>query len=224
MGGLLLTGLFIGMRHALEADHVAAVTALAGGNRSLAQTIRIGGAWGLGHTVTLFLFGSIALLMDMTMPGHLAKGLELAVGFMLLGLGADVLRRAFWQRPSNRKSGVLPRSGRDLLTVGEGGRADSPAARGFPWRALLVGLMHGMAGSAALILLVLESVTSPLRGLLYILTFGVGSMLGMSLLSAAIGIPMQVSAKRLTWAYPGVQVSIAVLTLGTGVFVLCRHS
>ncbi|OQX43499.1 MAG: urease accessory protein, partial [Candidatus Sedimenticola endophacoides] len=98
MEGLLLFGLLIGMRHALEADHLAAVASLVSRRQSLAETLRQGGAWGLGHTLTLFLFGSVVIFMDTVMPERLAAGLELAVGFMLVLLGADVLRRVVRER------------------------------------------------------------------------------------------------------------------------------
>ena len=76
MGSLLLIGLFIGMRHALEADHVAAVASLMNNRQSLKHTIKQGSVWGLGHTITLFLFGSIVIFMDWVIPEHLASGLE----------------------------------------------------------------------------------------------------------------------------------------------------
>ncbi|MCP4046046.1 MAG: urease accessory protein, partial [Gammaproteobacteria bacterium] len=95
---LLVLGLFIGLRHALEADHVAAVTSLTSQQRSLANSIRQGAAWGLGHTITLFTFGSVVIFMDTTMPDYLVEKLEIAVGIMLIVLGADVLRRMYRSR------------------------------------------------------------------------------------------------------------------------------
>jgi len=94
---------------------------------------------------------------------------------------------------------------------------------GFPVRALLVGLMHGMAGSAAVILLALETVESPMQGVAYILLFGLGSMFGMALLSVAISIPMHLSARRLSWAHHGMQLFIGGATIGMGVVVLLEN-
>ncbi len=96
--------------------------------------------------------------------------------------------------------------------------------KGFPLRALLVGMMHGMAGSAAVILLTLGTVTSPVQGMLYILAFGVGSIFGMALLSAVISIPLILSAKRLTWMHNGFQLVIGVLTIGIGFVMLFQNS
>ena len=98
MTGLLLMGLLIGMRHALEADHVAALVSLGRSNYSVGYNIRQGVVWGLGHSITLFLFGSGAILIGSAMPQRLAAGLECAVGIMLILLGADLLRRLVVER------------------------------------------------------------------------------------------------------------------------------
>jgi len=232
MGSLLLLGFFIGMRHALEADHVAAVASLVSRKQSLASAIKQGGVWGLGHTIALFLFGSVVIFMDQVIPEDLARGLELAVGLMLVLLGADVLRRVV--RGKVHFHGHRHASGHHHFHAhshaGEfparhtASRHDHEHPNGFPLRALIVGLMHGMAGSAAVILLVLGTVTSPLLGALYILTFGIGSLLGMALLSVVISIPMRLSANRLTWGYNAFLVLIGALTIGLGVLMLYENS
>ncbi|VAX06030.1 Nickel transporter UreH [hydrothermal vent metagenome] len=232
MGNLLLIGLFIGMRHALEADHVAAVASLTSQKQSLAHTIKQGAVWGMGHTLTLFLFGSIVIFMETIVPEELALGLEMAVGLMLVLLGADVLRRVI-----RNKIHFHSHQHSDGNThfhahshAGESSRQHKASAhghqhpQGFPLRALMVGMMHGMAGSAAVILLALETVSSPLQGMLYILTFGIGSIFGMALLSVIISFPMRLSATRLTWAHNSLQVVVGMLTMGLGVFVLFENS
>ncbi|MEW7980843.1 MAG: urease accessory protein [gamma proteobacterium symbiont of Phacoides pectinatus] len=227
MESLLLFGLLIGMRHAMEADHLAAVASLVSRRQSLVETLRQGGAWGLGHTLTLFLFGSVVIFMDTVMPERLAAGLELAVGFMLVLLGGDVLRRVVRERVHFH----VHKHGRERhfhahSHAGEA-RAEHdpehhhhPHPQGFPLRALLVGLMHGMAGSAAVILLALQTMTSSLQGVLYILVFGIGSMLGMALLSVVISLPMRFSAKRLTWAHNGLQLLVGIVTVVLGLLVI----
>ncbi len=232
MGNLLLIGLFIGMRHALEADHVAAVASLTSQKQSLAHTIKQGAVWGMGHTLTLFLFGSIVIFMETIVPEDLAQGLEMAVGLMLVLLGADVLRRVIRNKihfhshqHSDGNSHFHAHS-----HAGESRRQHKASAhghqhpQGFPLRALMVGMMHGMAGSAAVILLALETVSSPLQGMLYILTFGVGSIFGMALLSVIISFPLRLSATRLTWAHNSLQVIVGTLTMGLGIFVLFENS
>ncbi len=228
MGSLLLIGLFLGMRHAMEADHVAAVASLTSRNQSLAHTIKQGAAWGMGHTITLFLFGSVVIFMDTVIPADFAKGLEMAVGLMLVLLGIDVLRRVI--RDRIHFHGHLHDNGaRHFHAHSHAGepRSQHDASshthqhpRGFPLRALMVGMMHGMAGSAAVIVLALGTVDSPVQGLLYILIFGIGSIFGMALLSVIISFPMRLSAKRLTWAHNSLQILVGMMTIGLGVFVV----
>ena len=95
---LLSLGFLLGMRHALESDHVAAVASLATRSRSMGDTLRQGAVWGAGHTLTLFIFGSLVLLLDTVIPETLARVLEFMVGLMLIGLGIDVLRRQLSER------------------------------------------------------------------------------------------------------------------------------
>ncbi len=228
MANLLLLGLFIGLRHALEADHLAAVASLTSQKQSLSNSIKQGVAWGIGHTITLFTFGSIVIFMDTVMPNYLAEKLELAVGIMLIVLGLDVLRRVIRSKlhfhshhhtngdfhfHAHSHSGQEVRQHKNL-------KHDHQHAKKIPMRALMVGLMHGMAGSAAVILLTIEAGTSPLQGMLYILLFGIGSMIGMALLSVAIALPLRVFAKQLTWAHNGFQVLIGFLTVSLGILVL----
>lgn len=230
-GSMFLVGLFLGMRHALDADHLAAVASLLSRKQSLAHTLRQGSAWGLGHTLTLLLFGSIVISMDTVVPTRLAHGLEAAVGVMLLLLGGDVLRRLVRDKVhfhTHRHTGgtvhfhAHSHAGESLREHGDSSHHHQHPC-GFPMRALLVGLMHGMAGSAAVILLALESVESPLQGIIYILVFGLGSMLGMALLSLVISFPIRFSAHRLTWAHKGLQFCIGVVTMGMGAFVLMEN-
>ncbi|HFD80435.1 MAG TPA: urease accessory protein [Gammaproteobacteria bacterium] len=225
--GLLSLGFLLGMRHALETDHVAAVASLATRSASVRETIRQGAVWGLGHTLTLFAFGSVVLLMDTVMPQRLAQGLELAVGVMLVGLGIDVLRRVIRERihfhVHRHDDGV--RHFHAHSHAGERGHPElhhHQHVRGFPLRALFVGLMHGMAGSAALILLTLQTVQSPLTGLLYIALFGIGSIAGMAALSAIIAVPLRYSARGLTWLHNGLQLGIGAMTLAIGALVVYR--
>ena len=219
---LLLLGFLLGMRHALETDHMAAVASLATGSTSVTDTIRQGTAWGMGHTLTLFIFGSMVLLVDSVIPQRLAQGLEFAVGVMLVLLGIDVLRRVIRVRihfhvhlHDNGTRHVHAHS-----HAGEDGhpaihRHHHPARVAFPLRALFVGLMHGMAGSAALILLTLQTVDSAWAGMFYIALFGIGSIAGMAVLSIVIALPLRYSASGLTSLHNTLQVVI-----GTGTMII----
>ena len=224
---LILMGFLIGMRHAMEADHVAAVATLATRSSTLRQSALQGAAWGMGHTLTLFVVGSIALLADSVIPARLAAGLELAVGIMLIGLGADVLRQLYRKRMhfhahqhENGKQHFHAHSHQ-----GEAAHAASAHnhrhRNRFPYRALFIGLMHGMAGSAALILLTLQTVESLQQGLLYIALFGGGSIIGMALLSMMIALPLRRhSASQMTWLYHSLHGLVGVFTLSVGALIV----
>jgi ABC-type nickel/cobalt efflux system permease component RcnA len=222
---VLLMSLLIGMRHALESDHLAAVASLATRSPSLRQTVRLGATWGLGHTLTLFLFGSVVLWMDTVMPERLAHWLEFAVGLMLVGLGIDVLRRLWRERVHFHVHRHSDGTVHFHAHSHQGQRAhDTDAHRhehpqGFPLRALLVGLVHGMAGSAALILLTLQTLHDPWLGMLYMLVFGIGSILGMAAVSVVIAWPLKATGRRLTWAHNGLQATIGLFTLGSGLWI-----
>lgn len=216
---ILLVGFLLGLKHATEADHLAAVATLAAGRQSLAQTMRQGLAWGVGHAITLMLFGGIVLLLGKTIAPTLERTLELVVGLMLIALGADVLRRLVRQKVHFHAHDHAP----DVRHVHAHSHADqSPgvvrhdalghdhehAQLGWlPLRALMVGMMHGMAGTAALILLSLEAVQSFSMGMVYIALFGFGSIAGMALLSAMIALPLRLSVGRLTGLHHGITVT-----------------
>ncbi len=225
MLSLLMLGFLIGMRHALEADHLAAVAAISSRETSIRATIRHGAVWGLGHTTTLFLFGSVVIWMDSAMPQSLARGLEMAVGAMLILLGLDVLRRLLRDRihfhvhrhaDGQRHFHAHSHAGERDHAVSAHEHEHGP----FPWRTLFIGFMHGMAGSAALILLTLNQLDSNWLGMLYMLLFGIGSIVGMAAVSGIIALPLAASACRLTWLHNGLQASIGLFTTGLGGWVL----
>jgi hypothetical protein len=198
---ILLVGLLLGMKHATEADHLAAVATLATRQASLAQTLRQGVAWGIGHTLTLMAFGGAVFTLGRAISPSLEQALETGVGIMLIVLGADVLRRFVFE--SGRHEVLSPH------------RHRHPIGR-WPIRALLVGMMHGLAGSAALVMLSLKSLASWSLGLGYIVVFGFGSIVGMALLSIVIALPLRLSAGRLVGLHRSMTglVGAASCTLG----------
>jgi len=227
LASILLLGLFLGMRHALDADHLAAVASLATRSPSLAQTVRQGVAWGAGHTLTLLVCGGAVLALGLVVPLQAARALEVAVGAMLVLLGADVLLRVRRDRVHFHRhrhaDGVEhfhAHSHRDERSPHEPAAHRHGHPRGFPVRALAVGMMHGMAGSAAIVLLGLEAMASVGWGLAYIAVFGLGSILGMALLSAAIAVPLRFSARLPTWTHGGVSAAIGAATLGIGLYLV----
>ena len=226
MTSLLFLGFLIGMRHALDADHLAAVAAISTKQNSIRSTMRHGAVWGLGHTITLFLFGSTVIWMDSIMPEQMAIYLEMAVGLMLIVLGLDVMRRVVRQRIHYHLH-KHQHTGAHFHAHSHAGESSHEKSahqhkhdQRFPYRTLFIGLMHGMAGSAALILLTMDTMDSLWTGMVYMLLFGVGSMIGMAIISAIIAIPLQASAKGLTWMHNGLQFTIGVLTLGLGLSIV----
>ena len=226
MLSLLGLGFLIGIRHALEADHAAAVATLATRSQSVAHTVKQGLTWGLGHSLTLLLFGSIVFLLEIAVPERLAHWLELGVGIMLLGLGLDVIWKLFKGRVHFHVH-EHPHHGRHFHAHSHAGEPERQAfnhehthRQTFPYRAMFIGFMHGMAGSAALILLTLQQSISPLMGLLYIVIFGLGSMAGMALLSVVIAIPLRYSARTVTWFHHGLQGCIGMATIALGLWVI----
>jgi ABC-type nickel/cobalt efflux system permease component RcnA len=223
---ILLLGLLIGMRHALEADHLAAVATLASGGLSRRRTIVRGAVWGMGHTLALLAIGGVCLALQLTIPDRVSQYLELGVGVMLLGLGAEVIWR--WRRQGLHVHVHRHDDGRAHLhahrhVAGEAHDASAHAhahASPFPRRALAIGIVHGIAGSGALVLLTVQTLGSFWLGLAYILIFGAGSILGMAALSAAIAVPLELSARRLTRLHGTLDVAIGVGTIAVGLWVV----
>jgi cytochrome c biogenesis protein CcdA len=221
MFAVLGLGFLLGMQHALEADHIAAVSSIAARRSEVGDIVRHGLTWGLGHTLTLFAFAGAAILLGHAIPEQLARPIEAAVGLMLVGLGAHVLWRLWRDRvhfhlhghgDGKRHIHIHSHAGETLPH-----RHSAHAhAHGFRWRSLLVGLMHGMAGSAALLVLAVSQAANPVAGMLYVLLFGIGSMLGMGALSAVIAVPLAVSARWLTWANRALQGGVGAITIGIG--------
>ena len=200
---VLLIGFLLGIRHATDADHLVAVATLATRQHSLAQSMRQGMAWGIGHTLTLLLFGGVVLALGASIPPPVSTTLELLVGGMLILLGVDVLRRLIQQRihvhVHAHRNGVrhLHMHSHVRGMPGADSRHAHGHAAGLPWRALAVGMTHGMAGSAALIVLSLGAAQSWTTGLAFIALFGLGSIAGMAVLSMVIAIPLHLTAARL---------------------------
>lgn len=224
---ILGLGFLIGMQHALEADHVAAVSSIAARRSGLRDIVKHGVTWGFGHTITLFLFAGAALFLGATISDDLARWLEGAVGIMLIGLGFYVLWRLLRDRihfhVHRHADGVRhlhAHSHRGESGPHSPARHDhdhpSKAGSGFAWRSLFVGLIHGMAGSAALLVLAVSAVESPWAGIGYVLLFGVGSIVGMGLLSVVIAVPLAWSARAMTLTNRLLQGAIGCATIAVG--------
>lgn len=227
MTSILILGFLIGIRHAFEPDHLAAVTAMVSGKTSLRQTLRQGAVWGLGHTTTLFLVCGAVIYMETAISDFAARMMEAVVGVLLVGLGAQVIHRMIRDRihfHAHRHAGGETHfhahsHKRETQQTVHSRMHDHDHPAAFPLRFFIVGLMHGMAGSAALAVMTAQTTASPWLALAYVALFGIGSMAGMALFSAAISLPLK-GARSLTWAHNGLQAAIGCLTLGLGVMTV----
>jgi high-affinity nickel-transport protein len=211
----LSVGFVLGMWRATDAQHVAAISTFVSEDPNVARSWLLGTFWGIGHTLALLAAGVVTLSFRLTIPPHMEQGLQTLVGFVLMLLGGHVLLRAVMDvrfliyASASGASSPGPLGGQGVLAQGGvpvsvAGQVDSPgvpraertAAPRLVGRAFLVGLVHGLAGSAALILIVLTTIPDPLRGLLYILVFGLGSTAGMLILSGLIALPFAATAAR----------------------------
>ena len=181
-------GSLLGMRHALEPDHVAAVSTLVTGERSGVKAAWLGACWGVGHTLTLVVAGAVLVLLRAEMPAVASDAFEFAVALMLVGLGVRAIYVAVRQGPSGPAH--LHHHGR-LVHVHPGVPAHVHIGT---WtlarRPLLVGAVHGLAGSGALTALVLTTLPSTAARLSYLALFGLGSTVGMAALSGLLGWPL----------------------------------
>ena len=222
----LLLGFLIGLKHALEVDHVAAVASLASKTTSVREGFTLGVSWGLGHTITLFIFSSIVLILDTVVSAQLALTLEFFVGCMLVFMGGAIIKNIVKKRihlhMHNHSDGTTHLHFHSH--VQDNVEHQHKHTEQFSIRALLVGMMHGMAGSAALIVLTLDSVSSIKTRLVYIFLFGVGSVIGMALLSLLMIIPLRHSEYAANRTYQSLQVFIGLVTLFLGIIIMYETS
>jgi hypothetical protein len=169
----LLLGLLLGMRHALEPDHLAAVSVLLSASRRRWTGAVLGVSWGIGHSLALLAVGCLLGALHARLPAALAGAFELLVALMLVALGTRAIVRSR-SRPRGAGHG-------DIVPVDRWTLARRP---------LVVGLIHGLAGSGALSTLVMVDMPSVSMRIAYMALFGVGSILGMAFLTGVAGWPL----------------------------------
>jgi cytochrome c biogenesis protein CcdA len=184
LASALLVGAVVGFRHASDADHVVAVGAIASRERSLAAALGVGASWGLGHALTLLVVGGAILAFGVVVPPRLGLLLELGVAVMLMLLGLTNL----WS------GGRISRAAREARSSEAG--ALERHSRAPLLRSLGVGVVHGLAGSAAVALLVVASVSRTELALVYLLVFGIGTVLGMLALTFVMAAPVALASGR----------------------------
>lgn len=221
----LALGFLLGMRHAMDADHLAAVSTFVSQDRSLLRACLLGTFWGAGHTVSLLIAGVAVAAFRLVIPPPVERAFELAVALVLIVLGGSVVLRSFaalaLHRHEHVHGGVAHthvhshaddhgHDHRHLLRMGR--------------RPFLVGLLHGLAGSAALTVLAVTTIPSALGVVGYILVFGLGSTGGMLLSSGVMAIPFVLSARRSALAHAVIQAAVGAGSLLLGLWLVWQHA
>ena len=208
-------GTLLGMRHALEPDHLTAVSTLVTGERSSMRAAMLGASWGVGHTLSLVAVGAVLVVLRAEMPAHIADLFELFVAVMLVALGVRAISIAVRQGP------VGPTHTHHHGQVVHKHAGATPHVHVGRWtlarRPLIVGAVHGLAGSGALTALVLATLTSTAARITYMTLFGFGSTLGMAVLSGLLGWPLaKIGANRtMTRA---LSIVVGCVSIGLGLF------
>ena len=174
---ILALGFFLGMRHATDSDHVVAVTTIVSQQRRVSSAALTGISWGIGHSITLLIVGAVIILFGVVVPERLGMSLEFCVALMLVLLG--LLNLGGFRRSQKEAHEHSHRHGSHLR-----------------FRPVVVGAVHGLAGSAAVALLILPVIRGPVWAILYLLIFAAGTIAGMMLITAIIAVPITYSANR----------------------------
>jgi high-affinity nickel-transport protein len=201
---ILVLGFFLGMRHATDADHVVAVSTIVSRKRSLRAAAPIGVLWGLGHTLTILLVGTAIIVFGVVIPTRVGLSMELCVSLMLLLLGGLNLRTFLKAARSMRHSHDHP---------------DEASPSSSTLRPLFVGIVHGLAGSAGVALLVLGTIRNPMWGMIYLLDFGVGTIVGMLLITVAMAMPIVATAQRFEKFHRVLGVATGIGSVAFGAFL-----
>jgi high-affinity nickel-transport protein len=189
---VLALGFLLGVRHAADPDHVAAVATIVTRSRSVARAATIGALWGAGHTATILLVGGAIVVFKLTITPRIGLAMELGVAAMLIVLGVVNL-------------------------VGRPPASDASFA---PVRPVMIGFVHGLAGSAAVALLVLTTIQDPRWSIAYLLIFGLGTVAGMILITAAIAVPLAFGVVRVAGLHRHLRLASGAFSVALGLFLV----
>jgi len=189
----ILLGFLLGLRHATDPDHVVAVATIVSRERSVRAAGAVGVLWGLGHSLTILLFGGALVLLRVTVAPRLGLALEFGVAVMLVLLGALNLRRRREEEVSHHAA-----------------------------RPVVVGVMHGLAGTGAVAVAVVPLIPSAAWALVYLVLFGLGTVAGMALVTAAIALPAALAARRVRSMHGWLRVASGVASICFGLFLAHR--
>ena len=212
---VLLIGFVFGLYHAIEADHLAAVSAIVSEHKNVLTASIIGGFWGLGHTISLFVVGALVIFVKVQISESTEGYLEGIVGLMLVLLGLNAIRKVFTAEEIHSHSHSHDGHEHSHVHIHEHERSEASHHRFAP-RSVAVGMVHGMAGSAGLMLLVLPTIPSSAVALLYIAIFGIGSIAGMMIMSLLMGLPLYFTAERFVALNKAIRVLAGAFSLVWG--------
>ncbi|HET7439871.1 MAG TPA: high-affinity nickel-transport family protein [Terriglobales bacterium] len=242
---IVAVGFFLGMRHATDPDHVIAVSTIITREHNVKRSAMIGAAWGVGHTLTILAVGGAIILFKITLPPRLGLAMELAVGVMLIFLGVKnlggLLNWSAQQAPIEAPMGHLQQphyhSHGDYVHAHQRGQSrkhphdpeHNPVARLDRWftrsslyqllRPLIVGIIHGLAGSAAIALLVLSTISNVRWAIAYLAVFGIGTVLGMMLITLTLGSTFSYGQKRFARIGQHFGWAAGLISVGFGIFI-----
>jgi ABC-type nickel/cobalt efflux system permease component RcnA len=227
MMAVLSIGLVFGLKHATEVDHVVAISTIVSRHKNVFHSALVGALWGAGHTASLLTVAVIVLTLRVAIPERVSGWFEFGVAIMIICLGVSALRRAlrrnahvhvhehshdgqahthihFHENETRHEPALAPQHSHAVSHLG--------------WKPVLIGMMHGLAGSGALTLLVLTQISSSWIGFLYVAMFGLGSIAGMLVMSGLIGLPFAFSSKKLTHLHQRLQTLAAVFSICFGIW------
>jgi sulfite exporter TauE/SafE len=222
--GTLALGFLLGVRHSLDGDHLVAVSTIVGREGSIWRSSAVGVVWGVGHTTSLFLAAVAVVFFRLSISPRAALSIELGVGLMLILLGLDLLRRLS-RGDLQLHSHLHHHHGSEHVHLHVHGTSFLPPTHSHHHvgkRIFLVGLVHGLAGSAALMLFVLTTISSPWIALLYVVVFGMGTIGGMLVMSALIGLPFALASRFVPRMLGAIQLATGVGSVVFGMFYTWR--
>ena len=215
---VLVIGFVLGLQHATEADHLAAVSTIVSEKKNLFTASLVGGLWGIGHTISLFAVGLLVILLKFQISESVEAKLEACVGAMLVLLGLNALRKLFQANKVHVHS--HEHDGHKHVHIHTHGQVSERSHHRLSPRSIVIGMVHGLAGSAALMLLVVPTISSPAIALLYIIIFGIGSIGGMMAMSFLIGLPFHFTAGRFDVLNRGIRMIAGIFSLGLGFSII----
>ncbi len=235
MSSVVLLGFILGMRHATDPDHVIAVSTIVSRETTVRNAVWIGVVWGIGHSLTILVVGGAIVLLGVVIPPRLGLGMELSVAVMLIVLGSTAVGSRLRHIAARSRGRGGERRARHAETEKDG-EVESHHHHGKPsledagwaggrssiWRPFGVGVVHGLAGSAAVALLVLAVIPDPRWGMVYLLVFGLGTVAGMVMVTVATVLPFLYGGARLGAAHRYLVLASGTLSVAFGLFLVYR--